>query len=77
MDKDRYIYFLYSEQQHKERQALENKLYRNFIPGEVILNGRRILFTEKAYSPTNAYYDSKVVAEGLESKMVYKDIETR
>ena len=63
MVSDSYVYFLYSELQKSEREAMEAKLSRKFIPGVVIVNGSEVEFT-----------DCKVVAEGVISKMKYKDI---
>ena len=45
-EKDFYVYFLYSEQQNKERSEIEKKMSRVFSPGTVIVNGRKKIFTE-------------------------------
>nr|DAO78277.1 MAG TPA: hypothetical protein [Caudoviricetes sp.] len=71
---DNYVYFLYSELQRNERAAMEAKLSRQFIPGVVIVNGSAFEFTEISTSNKNIYIDCKIVAEGLQSKMKYKDI---
>lgn len=71
---DNYVYFLYSELQRNERAAMEAKLSRQFIPGVVIVNGSEFEFTEISTSNKNIYIDCKIVAEGLQSKMKYKDI---
>lgn len=70
-EKDYYVYFLYSEQQHKERSEIEKKMSRIFSPGSVIVNGRKKIFTELSKSSTNRYPDCKIIAEGLKSKMMY------
>ena len=70
-EKDYYVYFLYSEQQHSERSEIEKKMSRIFSPGSVIINGRKSIFTELSKSSKNRYPDCKIVAEGLKSKMMY------
>ena len=70
-DKDSYVYFLYSEQQFKERTTVEKKLSRIFTPGTVIINGRKKTFTEMSKKSSNRYPDCKVVAEGYLSKIKY------
>ena len=75
--KDYYVYFLYSEQQFKERTAVEKKMSRIFTPGSVIINGRKKPFTEMSKKSSNRYPDCKVVAEGYKSKMVFTPISTR
>lgn len=70
-EKDYYVYFLYSEQQNKERSEIDKKMSRVFSPGTVIVNGRKKIFTELSKSSTNRYPDCKIVAEGLKSKMMY------
>lgn len=69
--KDVYVYFLYSEQQSKERSEIEKKMSRVFSTGSVIVNGRKKVYTEMSKSTTNRYPDCKIVAEGWRSKMVY------
>lgn len=75
--KDYYVYFLYSEQQFKERTAVEKKMSRIFTPGSVIINGRKKPFTEMSKKSSNRYPDCKVVAEGYKSKMIFTPISTR
>ena len=70
-EKDTYVYFLYSEQQQKERSEIDKKMSRVFIPGSVIVNGRKRIFTELSKSSSNRYPDCKIVAEGMKSKMMY------
>ena len=74
---DKYVYFLYSEQQEKKRTELEARLHRVFIPGTVIVNGRRMNFTELSYKPNNTFTDCKIIAEGWKSKMNYTDVSIR
>lgn len=70
-DKDSYVYFLYSEQQYKDRLEIERKMSRVFTPGTVIISGRKQRFTELSKSSSNRYPDCKVVAQGYKSKMMY------
>ena len=74
---DRYMYFLYSEHQNRERSRIEKSMSRVFVPGKVVVNGRKFDFTEMSNKPTNRYPDCKLVAEGYLSKMVIIPIMTR
>ncbi len=76
-NKDSYVYFLYSEQQFKERTAVEKKLSRIFTPGVVIVNGRKKTFTEMSKNSSNRYPDCKIVAEGYKNKMVFTPVSHR
>ena len=70
-EKDSYVYFLYSDQQSKERSEIDKRMSQVFSPGSVIVNGRKKIYTELSKSTTNRYPDCKVVAEGWRSKMIY------
>ena len=70
-EKDYYVYFLYSDQQNKDRSWIEKKMSRVFVPGTVIVDGRKKIFTELSKSSSNRYPDCKIVAEGMKSKMMY------
>lgn len=74
--KDTYVYFLYSEQQEKERTEIESRMSRIFRAGTVVVNGKRRKFTELSMKNTNRYPDCKVVAEGWRSTMTYTNIST-
>lgn len=71
MKQDMYVYFLYSDQQLQERKTIEKSISKSFVPGNVIVNGRKKMFTELSAKPTNRYADCKVVAEGYKSTMSY------
>nr|DAQ69675.1 MAG TPA: hypothetical protein [Caudoviricetes sp.] len=71
MKQDLYVYFLYSDQQLQERKTIEKSISKSFVPGSVIVNGRKKMFTELSTKPTNRYADCKVVAEGYKSTMNY------
>ena len=68
---ERYVYFLYSDQQFQERKNIEKSISRSFVPGYVIVKGRKKMFTELSAKSTNRYADCKVVAEGYKSTMNY------
>lgn len=75
VNNDVYLYFLYSEQQNKERTAIDKKMSKTFTPGVVIVGGRRTFFTEISRTKTtNKYSDCKLVAEGWSSKMKYTPV---
>lgn len=68
-----YRYFLYSQDQHKLRKEAEARLGKNYIPGQVLANGRWKNYTEISSSPTNnRYADAKVVAEGYTDSIQFK-----
>ena len=50
---------------------IEKSISKSFVPGNVIVNGRKKMFTELSTKPTNRYADCKVVAEGYKSTMNY------
>lgn len=75
--KDVYVYFLYSETQHTERTNVEKSISRVFVPGTVVINGRKRLFTEISRKPSNRYPDCKVVAEGYRTLMTYTNTSSR
>ena len=62
--KDRYMYFLYSPQQHKMRSEIASNLGKTYIPGTVNTGSEWKTFTEKSDKNYNRYADSVVVFEG-------------
>jgi len=74
--KDSYVYFLYSEQQQKERSSIDKSMSRVFTPGTVVVNGKKKIFTEISKKTSNRYPDCKIVAEGYKSKMNYTPVST-
>ena len=76
-EKDVYVYFLYSDQQNKERSEIEKRMSRTFVPGTVVVNGRKRAFTELSKKNKNRYPDCKIIAEGFKSKMVFTNVTTR
>lgn len=77
MEKDEYIYFLYSEYQHKERIKIEASINRIFTPGTVIVRGKPELYTEMSIKPKNTFIDCKIIAEGMRSTMKFTPITSR
>lgn len=75
--KDTYVYFLYSEQQYKERTELDRKMSMTFSPGTVVVNGRKKIFTEMSRNSKNRYPDCKVVAEGFKGKLTFTPVSTK
>ena len=76
-EKDVYVYFLYSDQQNKERSEIERRMSRTFVPGTVVVNGKKRTFTELSKKDKNRYPDCKIIAEGFKSKMVFTNVTTR
>ena len=69
----RYRYFLYSKTQHNMRTEVDKKINKVFTPGKVVSKGRWVPFTEISVSPTNAYPDTKIVAEGYLEDIKYQN----
>lgn len=69
----KYRYFLYSKTQHKMREEVDKKLNKVFTPGKVINRGKWIPYTEISITPTNAYPDAKIVAEGYLEDMKFQN----
>ena len=67
-----YKYFLYSEEQNKEKNNILNKTGYVFEPGTIIINGSRKKFT--SISDKNSiprFIDTKIIAEGNVENMTY------
>lgn len=60
-----YKYFLYSELQINEKNNILSRSAKEFVPGIVTVNGKRVKFTQLSDSPTMPrYIDTKIVAQG-------------
>lgn len=71
--KRRYVYFLYSQSQHKMCSEIESKIGKDYIPGQVMARGKMRYFTEISSTPTNnKYADAKIVIEGYLDEINYK-----
>lgn len=67
-----YRYFIYSEEQIKEKNEILDKTEKQFEPGIVVVNGERKRFTQLSKTPTlNRYFDAEIVAEGEIDNFVY------
>ena len=65
-------YFLYSDEQIKEKNKILARASKKFVPGTVVINGTRKKFTQLSDSPTiSRFVDCKVVASGDESNFTY------
>jgi hypothetical protein len=74
MKNDRYVYFLYSEEQYKEKNTILNKANKIFEPGTVVVNGARKKFTQLSNSSTlPRFIDTKIIAEGNLSQFTYTE----
>ena len=58
-------YFLYSDEQIKEKNAVLAQTSKVFEPGTVVVNGRKVKFTQLSTSPSiPRLVDTKIVASG-------------
>ena len=76
--KEEHIYFLYSDEQVKEKNKILDKIGKEFVPGIVVVNGARKKFSQISKDPKSArYIDTVVVAEGIIGNMTYTETTTR
>ena len=65
-------YFLYSEDQIKEKNKILERLGKKFCPGSVSINGRMHKFTQLSNQSTIPRFpDTKVIASGDPTTFVY------
>lgn len=65
-------YFLYSDEQIAEKNAILGRSGKSFVPGTVTIGGRRVKFTQLSNSPTmERYIDTKIVASGELNTFTY------
>lgn len=70
----KYRYFLYSQSQCSVCENIESSTNREYIPGYVFYNGKKIPFTEISTVPYNTMYsDTKVVAKGYLEDLEYSN----
>ena len=70
--KNEFVYFLYSEEQLKERNEILAKQGKVFKPGTVYVGMSRLLFTQlsdKDY--IDRFIDTKIVAKGYKNQMKF------
>lgn len=66
-------YFLFSNEQMKDRSRIEAKLGKRFKVGTVIVDGVRKPYTEISDKPKNRYSDTKIVVVGDTDKLKYTE----
>ena len=68
-------YFIYSEDQIKEKNQILGKVGKRFVPGTVIVSGARQKFTQISkqnyITDKRRYTDAKVIASGDRSDFQY------
>lgn len=65
-------YFLYSDLQIAEKNTILAKTSKEFVPGIVTMNGKRLRFTQLSDTPKmERFIDTKIVASGDSNEMTY------
>lgn len=68
----KYKYFLYSDEQFKEKNEILGKVGKTFSPGVVVVNGKRRNFTQVSNgSSIPRFIDTIIVTEGYIEDMTY------
>lgn len=66
------VYFLYSQEQLNEKNAILNKSGKEFVPGTVVLGGvKRNFTTLSSKSEIPRFFDTQIVARGEISNFTY------
>jgi len=69
---NKYVYFLYSEEQLKERNNILAKQGKIFVPGTVYVGMSRLSFTQMTEKDhLERFIDTKIVAQGYQNQMKY------
>ena len=69
---NKYVYFLYSEEQIKERNKILEKQGKVFVPGTVYVGMSRLSFSQMSEKDTlPRFIDTKIVAQGYQNQMKY------
>lgn len=72
MDKNKYVYFLYSDEQFREKNEILKKAGKSFSAGTVVINGKRQKYTQLSDKPSiPRFIDTKIVAEGILNSFTY------
>ena len=70
----KYVYFLYSEEQFKEKNEILGKAGKSFESGTVVVNGTRQKFTQLSSTPSlPRFIDTRVVAQGYIDQFIYTE----
>ena len=71
------MYFLYSEEQIAEKNNILISTGKKFVPGTVVVNGKRTKFTQLSESASiSRFIDTKIVASGELSDFTYQEPST-
>jgi len=72
-------YFIYSADQIIEQNKILSRNNKVFVPGTVVVGGKRILFSQLSTSPTlsKRFVDAKIVASGNIEEFIYTEPTTR
>lgn len=66
------VYFLYSDEQIKEKNKILARNNKCFEPGVVTVNGKKMKYTQLSSTPTmQRFVDTKIVATGELSNFTY------
>ena len=69
---NKFVYFLYSEEQLKEKNNILSKQGKVFIPGTVYIGMSRISFTQLSEKDhIDRFIDTKIVAKGYKNQMKF------
>lgn len=71
--RDRYVYFLYSDQQYADRLTIEKTRGKVYVPGKVLTKSGYKQYTEISENATNNYGDCSIVDKGYLSTFKYTD----
>lgn len=65
-------YFLYSDEQIKEKNKILARSDKEFVPGVVALNGNKLKYTQLSDTPDiPRFVDTKIVASGEITNFTY------
>ena len=69
---NKFVYFLYSEEQIKEKNTILEKQGKVFVPGVVYVGMSKIPFSIMSEKDTlPRFIDTKIVAKGYQNQMKY------
>lgn len=69
------IYFLYSDEQISEKNKILSKTGKKFLPGNVVVDGKRKKYTQIYSEPKMPrFIDTEIIASGELSSFVYTDV---
>lgn len=71
INNDKIVYFLYSEEQVKEKNEILKKVGKVFVPGTVYIGMSRKNFSQMSDKDSMKYIDTKIVAKGYKNQMKF------